>query len=86
MNALIEVVHEADCPLVDRVVTIVRSYLTASGSDAVFVVREGELASPTVLVDGLDVVTGRPPGATSACRLDLPTENQIRIALERSQA
>jgi hypothetical protein len=85
MTARVEVVHERDCPLVDQAVERVRFYRSTSGTDAVIVVREGELASPTVLVDGLDVVTGRPPVATVACRLDLPTDDQIRLALERSQ-
>ncbi len=82
---VVEVVHERDCPLVDQAVERVRLYLSATGTDAVVVVREGELASPTVLVDGLDVVTGLPPVTAVACRLDLPTDDQIRIALERSQ-
>ena len=81
---VVEVVHEHDCPHVDRVVAAVRSCLSSSGIDAVVVVREGELVSPTVLVDGLDVLTGQPPLAMLACRLEIPTEEQIRIALERT--
>lgn len=84
MTARVEVVHEADCPHVERVVAMVRTCIAASGTDATIVVREGELASPTVVVDGLDVTTGKPPIAAVACRLDLPTADQLRIALERS--
>lgn len=82
---VVEVVHERDCPLVDETVERVRSFLSVSGTDAVVVVREGALASPTVLVDGLDVVTGQPPAPAAACRLEVPTDDQIRIALERSE-
>ncbi len=84
MTTRIEIVHEPDCPLAARVVQTVRAFLAASGADAVVVVHEAPLASPTVLVDGLDVVTGRPPVPAVACRLDLPTEDQLRNALERS--
>lgn len=42
----------------------------------------GDYPSPTVLVDGRDV-TGRSPGGGPFCRLDLPTEGEIRAALQR---
>jgi hypothetical protein len=42
----------------------------------------GDYTSPTLLVNGFDV-TGhpRPPGGQTACRADLPTEEQILAAL-----
>lgn len=51
-------------------------------------VREqvGDYPSPTILVDGVDVMTGRrgtPSG--QACRLDLPTAEHLVVAL-RSRA
>ena len=40
----------------------------------------GEYQAPTLLVDGRDV-TGRHMGERSACRLDLPTDEQVLAAL-----
>jgi hypothetical protein len=40
---------------------------------------EGAFASPTLLVDGVDV-TGRPAVSEPSCRLDLPTREQILAA------
>lgn len=82
---VIEVVHVSECPSLEAVLALLRSCLDSSGYDAAVVVREGTLASPTVLVDGIDVVTGLPPTAATACRIDLPTESQILTALERTQ-
>jgi hypothetical protein len=49
--------------------------------------RVGEFASPTVLVDGVDVMTdaeGAP--AVQACRLDVPTVSRVLAALRRRLA
>jgi hypothetical protein len=40
----------------------------------------GLFASPTLLVEGTDVA-GRSPGEHPACRLDVPTYQQLRAAL-----
>jgi len=44
--------------------------------------RVGEFPSPTILVDGVDVMTGR-TGAPQAhgCRRDLPTISRVHAAL-----
>jgi hypothetical protein len=47
-------------------------------------VREhvGDFASPTILVDGMDVMTGADGSpASQACRLDLPTQQRLLAAL-----
>ena len=44
--------------------------------------RVGEFPSPTVLVDGLDVMTGRTgTPRVHACRRDLPTSSRVLAAL-----
>ncbi len=44
--------------------------------------RLGDFPSPTVLVDGVDVMTDRPGApSTEACRLDVPTETRLLAAL-----
>jgi alkylmercury lyase len=56
--------------------------LATLGMDVPIVERVGRYPSPTVLVDGIDVM--RPDAGASigdACRLDLPTPQRIRQAL-----
>lgn len=46
--------------------------------------RLGDFPSPTVLVDGVDVMTGAVgASSTQACRLDLPTRSRVLAALGR---
>jgi hypothetical protein len=59
---------------------MVRRVAAASGVEVELEELVGDYPSPTVLVDGRDV-TGRPPAEVASCRLDLPTERQIREAL-----
>ncbi|MGH3098961.1 MAG: hypothetical protein ACRDMV_23485 [Streptosporangiales bacterium] len=75
--------HVADCPLVDRVRARLQRALEATGISAVIEEVEGPYPSPTLLIDGLDAVTGRPVGGGVCCRLDLPTTAQIAAALQR---
>lgn len=42
----------------------------------------GDHPSPTLVVDGLDIATGAPVAGAPRCRMDLPTHDQIRTALE----
>jgi len=45
--------------------------------------RVGDYPSPTILVDGVDVMTARPGvSAGQACRLDLPTAERVLTALQ----
>jgi len=46
---------------------------------------EGSYSSPTLLINGADV-TGHPAVVGPSCRLDVPTEEEILIALTRAQA
>lgn len=43
--------------------------------------RVGAYLSPTVLVDGVDVMTPGAPLIANACRLDLPTRERVLAAL-----
>lgn len=79
----VRLLHVADCPLVD----LVRATLRGCLADAGVAVRvhevEGDFPSPTLLVGGMDVVTGAAPAAEPCCRLDLPTRAQILNAIRR---
>jgi hypothetical protein len=69
----IELLSVPDCPNVGAVRELLRDCLAREGKEAQVVERVGDFPSPTVLVDGVDVM-GTPPGTGMSCRLDLPTE------------
>jgi len=73
------VLRVAQCPLVDLVRATVRSAAATAGVEVVVEEIEGAFASPTLLVEGVDV-TGAVASGSPACRLDLPTEAQVRAA------
>lgn len=74
----------AGCPHADEVRELVRTAAAACGVAVELDELVGDFPSPTVLVDGRDV-TGTSPTEGASCRLDLPTEHQIRAALRRRQ-
>jgi hypothetical protein len=81
MTASVRLLHAPGCPLVGRVRAIVREALRGLSEPVDFEESVGDHPSPTVLVDGVDVVTGRAPAEHPGCRLELPTTEQIRAAL-----
>jgi hypothetical protein len=79
---VVQILHVPDCPLlpsvrraVDRAAASIRAHVRI---DEV----EGAFPSPSVMVDGEDV-TGTSIRGGAQCRLDLATEQQIRVALQR---
>jgi hypothetical protein len=81
----IEVLYFTGCPHADATRALVRGCLTELALDATIVEREGDYPSPTVRVDGRDVM-GEPAVIGRACRLDVPTSIEIRTALRRAAA
>lgn len=71
----------AHCPNVDRVRHTLYDVLAELEIGVDVEERVGDYASPTVVVDGLDVVTRMLPQLGAACRLDLPTHAQLMDAL-----
>jgi hypothetical protein len=86
VSVQIQILHVPDCPLVGRVRETVRQALARRNLHAEVVELVGAYPSPTLLIDGHDV-TGRPAPADqqacAACRLDLPTDQQVLAALAR---
>jgi hypothetical protein len=78
----IEILHVPGCPLVGPVRETVHRVLAKLEIQAEVEELVGEYPSPTLLIDGRDV-TGRMHEDYSACRLDLPTEQQVLVALRR---
>lgn len=77
----IEILHVPDCPLVDRVLHLVRECQSHEGDSRAVDLRVGPYPSPTLLIAGLDITTGEPVDGAPRCRLDLPSRDQILTAL-----
>jgi hypothetical protein len=75
----VQVLHVPDCPNLALLLTRVRRALADLGLPVTVVPIVGDYPSPTLLVNGTDVLPTPPSGA--ACRLELPTDTQIRDAL-----
>ncbi|WP_199178165.1 organomercurial lyase MerB [Mycobacterium hubeiense] len=85
----IELLASPGCPHAAAAKEIVADCLATLGIDEPIVERVGRYPSPTVLVDGVDVMRlGRATPTGDACRLDLPTRervlNALRVARGRS--
>lgn len=76
----IQILQVPGCPLVGRVRETVQRVLARGRVRAEIEELVGDYPSPSLLIDDRDV-TGRSPGECSACRLDLPTEDQVVAAL-----
>jgi hypothetical protein len=76
----IQILHVADCSLVVAVRKDLQECLDQYGVNALIEEVEGPYPSPTLLVDGRDV-TERSPDVGPACRLDLPSRDEISRAI-----
>lgn len=79
----VQVLHVPDCPLLEHLRANLRHALAASEVTATVHEQQGTYPSPTVLVNGLDITTSRPPGGEACCRLDVPTADEIAAALRQ---
>jgi len=77
----IQILHVAGCPLLAGVHKNLEGCLDQHGMDALIEQVEGPFLSPTVLVGGRDI-TGQGSGGGPACRVDLPTRDQICRAID----
>ena len=79
----VELLLAPDCPNATAARALLAACLDRLGLDLQVRERVGASASPTILVDGVDVMTGL-PGAppVPACRLDLPTAARVLAALQ----
>ena len=81
----VQILHVGDCPLVGGLRETVLRSLARAGCGAWIEELQGDYPSPTLLIDGIDIVTGRPVDPHPACRLDVPTEDQVVAALRAAQ-
>jgi hypothetical protein len=83
----VELFHFEGCPLAPAAHRLVRQCLIALGIPDSVLVRVGDWASPTVLVNGIDVM--RPAAElskTRVCRIDVPTRERVLAALRAARA
>ena len=77
---IVELRSVPDCPNVKPVRAAVHACLAELGLPPDVIEWVGEFPSPSVLVNGVDVMQGGGHGPAS-CRLDLPTAEAVRGAL-----
>jgi hypothetical protein len=82
----IELRSVPDCPNLDPVRTALLMALVDLGLSAEVTEVVGDYPSPSVLIDGVDVMTGTSGVDTVACRLDLPTIEHLRVALNAAMS
>ena len=83
----VELFQFEGCPLALAAYRLVRQCLIALGIPDPVLVRVGDWASPTVLVDGTDVMRPAAELSTpSMCRIDVPTRERVLAALEAASA
>jgi hypothetical protein len=80
----IELFYVEGCPHAAPARQLLRRCLAALGLDTEIRERVGDLPSPTIRVNGEDVM-GAPACERSSCRLDVPTEERVLAALRRAQ-
>ena len=79
----IELLSVPECPHVDAARELLKACIEELHVRAQINERVGDYPSPTILVDGEDVM-GLPPVAEAACRLDTPTRERVLAALRRN--
>jgi hypothetical protein len=82
VETLIEILHTPGCPHVDQARALLRKCLAELQLEMPMHEREGDYPSPTILVNGVDVM-GRTVIQGAMCRLDVPTRERVLAALPR---
>ncbi|MDN5861216.1 MAG: alkylmercury lyase [Pseudonocardia sp.] len=80
----VELLLVPDCPNAAAARQVVRESLAQLGVTVPIVERVGPFPSPTVLVDGRDVLGVRVDTDAGACRIDLPTTERVLAAMRAS--
>jgi hypothetical protein len=80
----VELLVGPQCPHAAAARSLLTACLCRLSLDIQVPERVGAYPSPTILVDGVDVMTARPGApARQACRLDVPTAPAVLAALRR---
>jgi hypothetical protein len=76
----IELLHVSDCPDVNAARALLSECLAELQLEVAVEDKEGAYLSPTILVNGVDVMDA-PASMAAACRLDGPTKPRLLLAL-----
>lgn len=76
----IELLSVPGCPHVAAARKLLKACIDESQVRAQVHQKVGDYPSPTILVDGVDVM-GSPPVAGASCRLDTPTRERMLAAI-----
>lgn len=83
----VELLQHEDCPLAPAALHLVRQCLSALGVSEPVLVRVGDYPSPTMLVNGADVMGAAAEWSTArVCRLDVPTVERVLAAVRAALA
>ncbi|MGR8010370.1 alkylmercury lyase family protein [Streptomyces hypolithicus] len=80
---IVELLSVPDCPNLAPTRDLLRACLAELGLPLTVVEKVGDHPSPSVLVDGVDVMRAS-AGEAQSCRLDVPTAEAIRAALRHA--
>jgi hypothetical protein len=82
VSVLAELLLVPDCPHADAARAVLAEGINRLATPVAVQERVGEYPSPTILVNGVDVVTGQVfEHGVAACRLDIPTLSNVVTAL-----
>ncbi len=74
--------HHSGCRSAQATHDLLQECLTTLAVAAPVLVRIGDCPSPTVLINGIDVMGAAPEQLTgNACRLDIPTRERVLTVL-----
>ena len=76
----VELLHVSDCPHSDAARALLNECLSELQLEAAIEDKAGAYPSPTILVNGVDVM-GAPAFYAASCRLDVPTKPRLLAAL-----
>jgi len=79
---IVELRSVPGCPNLGRVRAALSTAMADLDPPPTVIERVGDYPSPSVLIDGVDVMG--PSDGPAACRLDLPTVETLRDALRRA--
>jgi hypothetical protein len=83
----VELLQYEGCPLASAALRLVRQCLIDLGVPAPVLVRVGDYPSPTVLVNGTDVMGAAVElSKARVCRLDVPTSERVLAAMRATLA
>lgn len=82
----IELLSHAGCPNVVAARDLLTECLLLMGLEVVVTEDVGAYPSPSILINGVDVMRAGALLGGRSCRLDVPTREAIVVALQRARA